>query len=143
MRISSLIATSMLRHGLLVAGVCLVALGGEATAQGRSMMQDRDTMRLQDQLRDCRGDDCVPIREQMMTQLRERLQNCAGGECDEMRERLRLHEQVRDCHMSDRTCREMRMQERESVRPRYHYGDGMGGGMGRGMGGGMGGGMRN
>jgi hypothetical protein len=121
----------------------LGAAVGLAGVQARA--QDQDMLRLQDQLRDCRGDDCVPIREQMMSQLRGRLQNCTGGECDQLRDRLLLHEQVQDCHMSQRGCRELRMQEREQVRPRYQYGTGrgMGYGMGSGMGGGQGRGMGN
>lgn len=134
------------RNVLAAFGLALTvfAFAPDASAQA----QDRNMLRLQDQLRDCRGDGCVPIREEMMTRMRQRLDNCAGGQCDQIRERLRLHEQVQDCHgAGGRNCRELRMHEREQVRPRYHYGDrdgmgyGMGGGMGRGMGGGMGGGM--
>lgn len=109
----------------------------EAAAQGRDMLK------LRDQLRDCRGDACVPLREEMMSQLRLQLEGCSGAQCDPLQDRLRLHEQVRDCHAAGggRTCRELRMQERDQVRPRFFYGrgQGMGRGMGRGMGsGGMG-----
>ena len=71
------------------------------------------------------------------------MQSCSGGQCDQLRDQLRLHERVRDCHSSDATCRQLRMEERERVRPRYHYGNsgGMSGGMGRGQG--MGRGMGN
>lgn len=130
---------------LLGAGLALAAAlptAGPAAAQG----MDRDMMHLQDQLRDCRGDACEPVREEMMSRLRQRLDNCAGGQCDQIQERLRLHQQVQNCHMtSDRGCRELRMQERAQVRPRYYYGNGgnqgMGMGGGQGMGGGMGGGQ--
>lgn len=99
-----------------------LALGGGATAQTQA--QDRDFLKLRDQLRDCRGDDCVPIREQMMIRLRDQLQSCSGGQCDQFSDQLQLHEQVRDCHSADATCRQLRMEERERVRMRFHYGMG-------------------
>lgn len=146
-------ARMMLREGSKAAalGVALFlgAAFGLALVSTQARAQDQDMLRLQDQLRDCRGDACVPVRDRMMSQLRDRLQNCTGGECDQLRDRLRLHEEVQDCHMSQRGCRELRMQEREQVRPRYQYGTGrgmgygMGSGMGRGMGGQGGGGMGN
>lgn len=141
--------TTMGKAGLLALTLCVgvLVLAVDATAQMRDDPRNQDMMRLGDQLRDCRGDACVPIREEMMTRLRDQLQNCRGPQCDRISERLRLHEQVRDCHaLRDRGCRELRMREREEVRPRFRYRDGTGGGMGmgrgpgRGMGQGMGGG---
>jgi hypothetical protein len=139
-------------HGKLRAAAALCAaafmmtgLGSAAQAQsqpmmqnqpmtgGQPMMRDQDMAQLGDQLRNCRGEACVPVREQMMTQLRDRLRNCAGGTCEPMREQLRLHEQVQSCPMDDRACRELRMQEREAVRPHPSYGSSRGRTMGQGM----------
>lgn len=138
MRIEHITPVGLLRAALMAT---VLLFGGIFSVQA----QDQDMLRLQDQLRDCRGDACVPIRDQMMSQLHDRLQNCAGGDCDQLRDRLRLHEEVQNCHLSQRGCRELRMQEREQVRPRFGYGNGggMGSGMGRGMGGQGRGGMGN
>jgi hypothetical protein len=134
-----------LRSGVVASAIMLAAVlaaGVTTLSAPAALAQEQDMTRLQDQLRDCRGDDCVPIRDRMMIQLRDQLQSCAGGQCDQLRDRLRLHERVQDCHQSDRGCRELRMQEREQVRSRYQYGTGRG--MGPGMGGGQGrGGMGN
>ncbi|NIA68591.1 hypothetical protein HBA54_08305 [Pelagibius litoralis] len=121
---------------LATATLALGLFAGTAAISVEAAAQDRDLLRLRDQLRDCRGDACVPLREEMMSQLRRQLESCSGGQCDQQQERLRLHEQVRDCHAAGggRTCRQLRMQERDEIRPRYFYGRGQG--QGRGMGGG-------
>ncbi len=140
LQLSRLLTTTLATAGLALA---ILTFAPQDSAQAQGPGGDRDMLRLQDQLRDCRGDDCVPVRDQMMTQLRQRLDNCAGGQCDQIRERLQLHERVRDCHGGgNRACRELRMREREQVRPRYRYGNG-GGGMGGSMGDGRGRGRGN
>lgn len=129
---------------LCAATLMMTGLGSAAQAQSKPMMQnqpmmdDQDTLHLGYQLRDCRGEACAPLREQMMSHLQTRLQDCGGAQCDELRERLSLHEEVQTCDVKERACRELRMQEREMVRPHHSYGSSRGMDMGNTGRGGMG-----
>lgn len=101
----------------LMAITLAVADFGTVGHSAYGMAQDRtlDMTRLRDDLRACRGKQCVPIREEIMRRLHSRLQNCSR-DCNQLKEWLRLHQQASNCQLSERSCRKLWAVEREKIR---------------------------
>jgi len=121
MRRRILLALAMLAPVMVSA---VVLEGAVAPALAQDQNRDREMEQLRDRLRDCSGEACVPLRDQLITRMQERLRDCSGDDCERLRARLRDQRQLRSCDAAGDACAELRARARERERQRERERDG-------------------